>query len=403
LSLTLLFDLDNTLLKNDIDAFLPQYLKAFARHIAGQIDPDLFVKALLAGTQAMGHNRQPDCTLREAFEAVFYPMLGVRPETFEPLAEEFYSQVFPTLRRLTQPEPEAVALVETCIARGYRMAVATNPMFPNLAVAQRLAWADLPADEYPFEIVASYETFHFAKPQPAFFTELLARLGWPAGPVALVGDDLKRDVAGGRRAGLAVYWIAQPGVQAPDGPDGPSASGKLGDLLSWIDAVPAEALRPDTRQPQSLLANLYSTPAALDGLCRDLPEAAWSFQPQPGEWGLTEIVCHLRDVEQEVNLPRVRRMLGESNPFISGEDTDPWAERRGYRYQDGLQALNQFTQARLELIALLERMPPDCWQAPARHAIFGPTTLLEVVRILTAHDRAHIQQVHQNLRAISGS
>lgn len=401
MSLTLLFDLDNTLLKNDIDAFLPQYLKAFARHITGHMDPDLFVKALLAGTQAMGLNRRPDCTLREAFEAVFYPMLGVEPGVFEPLAEEFYSQVFPTLRRLTQPEPEAVTLVEACTERGYRMAVATNPLFPSTAVAQRLAWADLPADAYPFEIVTSYETFHFAKPQPAYFAELLARLGWPAGPVALVGDDLERDVAGGRRAGLPVFWIAQAGIQAPDGPYGPSANGRLDDLLPWIDSLPAEQLRPDLSQPDTLLASLYSTPAALDGLCRDLPENSWSFQPQPGEWGLTEIACHLRDVEQEVNLPRVRRLLGESNPFISGEDTDPWAERRGYRYQDGPQALREFTQARLELIALLESMPPDCWQAPARHAIFGPTTLLEVVRILTAHDRVHIQQVHQNLKAIS--
>jgi len=49
----------------------------------------------------MGKNRRPDCTLREAFEAVFYPMLGVGPETFQPLADQFYSQVFPTLSHLT--------------------------------------------------------------------------------------------------------------------------------------------------------------------------------------------------------------------------------------------------------------------------------------------------------------
>jgi len=171
--------------------------------------------------------------------------------------------------------------------------------------------------------------------------------------------------------GLPVFWLAQADLQAPDGSLGPSASGSLGDLLPWIDSAPAELLRPDLSQPESLLAGLYSTPAALDGLCRDLPELSWSLQPQPGEWGLTEIVCHLRDVEQEVNLPRVRRLLGESNPFISGEDTDPWAEARGYRYQDGPLALRQFIEARLDLIALLESMPPDCWGAPARHAILA--------------------------------
>jgi hypothetical protein len=104
-------------------------------------------------------------------------------------------------------------------------------------------------------------------------------------------------------------------------------------------------------------------------------------------------------VEQEVNLPRLRRLLNESNPFLSGEDTDPWAQKRGYRNQDGPLALSQFIAARMEFIALLESMPPDCWQAPARHAIFGPTTLKEIVSILASHDRLHIQQVHQVFKA----
>lgn len=401
MSLTLLFDLDNTLLKNDIEAFLPHYLKAFAHQVAGQVDPDRFVRSLLAGTQAMMKNRRPDCTLREAFEAVFYPMLGLEPALFEPLAEQFYSQVFPSLRHLTQPIPQAIQLVETCVARGYRLSLATNPAFPLVAVLQRLAWAELPAQLYPFEIVASYETFHFAKPEPAFFAELLARMGWPGGPVVVIGDDLERDVAAGRRMGLPVFWVQQDGLTAPVGPAGPTAVGGPSDVLPWLDASPEDALRQDLSQPQALLAILYSTPAALDGLCRNLPQSAWSIQPQPGEWGLAEIACHLRDVEGEVNLPRLRRMLSENNPFISGQDTDPWAQARGYRYQDGLQALQDFIASRMELLAALEAMPPDCWGAPARHAIFGPTTLQEVISIQAAHDRAHIQQVHQVLKAIS--
>jgi len=400
LSLTLLLDLDNTLLKNDSEAFLPHYLRAFAGQVRQQIDPDQFVQSLHAGTQAMVKNHRPDLTLREVFEAVFYPRLGIEPNLFQPLADQFYDQVFPTLRRLTEPSPDAVRFVEACLTRGYQMAIATNPLFPRTAILQRLDWANLPIESYPFEVVSSYETFHFAKPEPAYFAELLARLGWPAGPAMVIGDDLKRDVAAGRRLGLPAFWIAQSGVAVPDGPVGPSASGGLSDILPWSDSTPAESLRPNYNQPEGLIAILYSTPAALDSLSRDLSEAVWSTIPQPGEWGLTEIACHLRDVEQEVNLTRVRRMLGEINPFLSGEDTDPWAEVRGYHYQDGPEALRQFIAARMELIALLESMPPDCWQAPARHAIFGPTTLLEVVSILAAHDRVHIQQVHQVMKAI---
>jgi HAD superfamily hydrolase (TIGR01549 family) len=400
LSLTLLVDLDNTLLNNDIDVFVPQYLRLFARHVSDQVDPDRFTQALLAGTQAMVRNHRPDKTLLEVFEAAFFPKVRLQPSQFQRLVDQFYEQVFPSLRGLAGPKPEAVSFVEACRERGYQMAIATNPLFPRTAIHQRLAWANLPVEKYPFKIISSYETFHFAKPEPAYFAELMARLGWPAEPVVVVGDDLERDVAAGRRIGLPAFWIASPGASSPDGPLGPTASGSLDQVLAWIDSAPVESLKPDFNQPEGLLAILYSTPAALDSLCRRLSEAAWSAIPQPGEWGLTEIACHLRDVEQEVNLTRVRRMLGESNPFLAGEDTDPWAEQRGYHYQDGPEALKQFTTARLALISLLESMPPDCWQAPARHAIFGPTTLLEMVSIQAAHDRAHIQQVHQLLQAI---
>ena len=37
---------------------------------------------------------------------------------------------------------------------------------------------------------------------------------------------------------------------------------------------------------------------------------------------LTEIACHLRDVDLEVNLPRVQAVLETDNPFIAGAVTD---------------------------------------------------------------------------------
>ena len=152
---TLLLDLDDTLLGNDIDDFLPHYLGAFSREVAAYVDPDHFVKTLMAGTNAMVTNRRPNCTLQEVFEASFFPTLGLDAGVFRPVAERFYEQVFPTLRELTHPRPEAVRLVEEAVERGYRVVIATNPLFPTTAIQQRLAWAGLPVERYPFELVTS--------------------------------------------------------------------------------------------------------------------------------------------------------------------------------------------------------------------------------------------------------
>lgn len=390
---TMLVDLDDTLLKNSIDSFLPQYLKAWGRFVAPYIDPEKFIDVLMAGTRAMVLNRNPDCTLQEAFEATFFPNLGIEPELFREMADRFYAEVFPLLKTYTQPIPEAAPVVGEMMRRGYPVVVATNPLFPQEAVQQRLGWAGLPVDQFPFDLVASYESFHFVKPDPAFFAEALAKLGWPEGPAVIVGDDVEREVIAGRKLGLPVFWISKDGIKVPAEADGPTACGTLKDLLPWLDRNIPEGLAPDFNSPAALLAILRSTAAATDSFCRDLSPEQWVLRPSDEEWSLTETLCHLRDVDAEVNLRRVKKVLDEQNPFLPGEDTDPWAQERGYIKQNGFKALRQFMGARMELVSLLQGLDERDWQRPARHAIFGPTRLIELVSIVAAHDRVHVRQV----------
>jgi FMN phosphatase YigB (HAD superfamily) len=397
LSLTLLLDLDDTLLVNNMDTFVPAYLGAFSRHVANFVDPQKFVDALLGGTRQMTRNRRPDCTLQDVFEEFFFSMLQVDAGQFRQIADSFYADVFPGLRKLTHPNPGAIELVERALGRGYRLAIATNPLFPLTAIQQRLEWAGLAVEKYPFELVPSYATFHFAKPDPAYFAELLGKLGWPEGPILVVGDDLEMDIAAARQLGLPAFWLERDGV-APRGKNSlPSQSGGLGDILPWLDQLSLENLRPDYNMPAAMLDTLRATPAVLHVLCRDLSAEAWVRQPQPGEWSLTEILCHLRDVDQEVNLPRLQKVLAETNPFIPGRDTDPWAEQREYIRQDGVQALIQFTAVRIKMLALLQTLSLPDWQRPARHAILGPTLLIELVGIIAEHDRLHLRQTKKTL------
>jgi FMN phosphatase YigB (HAD superfamily) len=398
---TLLLDLDNTLLDNNIDTFLPAYLQALSRELISYAEPKRLIDTLIAATGKMVKNTRPDCTLKDIFDEAFYPAVGIDPFVIRGAIEKFYAEVFPTLKKLTHPRPEAIQMVEQAFERGYQLVIATNPVFPRTAVMQRLTWAGLPADKYPFALVTSYEKYHFAKPHAAFYAEIMARLGWPEGPVVMVGDDLHRDIAAARKLGLAAFWLTEPGMTLPVGSETPTASGRLSDLIPWLENSPATTMLPETNLPSAMLATLRSTPATLDTLCRDLSLEAWTERPEPGEWSLTEILCHLRDVEKEVNLPRVQLVLDHDNPFISGKDTDPWAEQRQYLLQNGPQALNKFTAARLELLDLLEAVRPEDWDRPARHSIFGPTRLSELVRINAGHDRLHIQQAQAALKAIS--
>jgi hypothetical protein len=219
--------------------------------------------------------------------------------------------------------------------------------------------------------------------------------------VVVVGDDLERDIYAGRRLGLPAYWIGQPGKAPANGGNAPSKVGKIEELIPWLEQASPQALQAEYNNPNAWLAILRSTPAGLDGFCRGLEGFDWATRSHPDEWSLTEVLCHLRDVDQEVNLPRLRKVLAETNPFLPGEDTDRWAEVRQYCFQDGPQALCQFIATRSELVDLLESLAAEDWQRPARHAIFGPTRLQELVNIFAAHDRVHMEQVYELLKKVA--
>lgn len=121
---------------------------------------------------------------------------------------------------------------------------------------------------------------------------------------------------------------------------------------------------------------------------RDDPGVDW-YKPIDDGWSLTEMICHLRDVEREVHQARIRTLLFDEQAFLPGINADEWAEERGYRLQDGRAALEAYLQARDGTIAMLQDLPPDAWARQGQHTFFGPTSLREIVYLAVQHDRAH--------------
>ncbi|RLC86226.1 MAG: HAD family hydrolase [Chloroflexi bacterium] len=237
----ILFDLDNTLLGNSMETFVPAYFQALTRYVAHLIPPDRLLTELLRATRAMEANDGNGPTNEEAFAALFYPAVGYERATLEPIFERFYAEEFPKLRSLTQARPEARPLVEWAFERGLQVVIATNPLFPRTAVEQRLEWADVPVTEFDYALVTSYEIMHATKAHPAYYREILARLGREPRECLMVGDDWEHDIAQAASIGIPVYWIADPGETPPS----PSfhredemgtlvGQGTLADLWGWV-------------------------------------------------------------------------------------------------------------------------------------------------------------------------
>jgi hypothetical protein len=46
---------------------------------------------------------------------------------------------------------------------------------------------------------------------------------------------------------------------------------------------------------------------------------------------------------------------------------------------------------------MLQKLPPQAWPRPGRHAIFGPTTLAEQMTFIARHDMMHLDQLRARL------
>ncbi|MBN2085135.1 MAG: DinB family protein [Anaerolineales bacterium] len=391
----ILFDLDDTLLENDIERFLPAYFRSLGKFMAPRIDPARLQDALMAGTGAMLQNTDPEITLQQAFEQVFFTKLGMDRETLTPEFDRFYAERFPILKDLTKPVDQAVQAVELAFGLRWKVAIATNPVFPLAAVEHRLDWAGLAPDVYSFDLVPSYESMHFAKPHPEFAAEVLGRIAAQPGEAVFIGNDDAEDLAPARALGLATYRVIRgPEADAPP-VRGQGAMTRLARELE-TDHCEAVFMLPADPSPCALPALLSGH---LGAILNTFRESRWSCCPQEEGWGPVEIACHLRDVELEITQPRLRKMLAEENPYLSPVESDSWAEERGYRAQDGPQALRDFAAARKATIAMLQDLQRADWARTARHALFGPTTLAEQAHFSARHDLLHIEQLQGSAAA----
>lgn len=235
-----LLDLDDTLLINDMETFSPHYYRALMNKMRSVCPPGAFVEALNNGVRAMVHNDGRQGTNAEVFGREFYRRLGRDPQEIEPILLEFYANEFEELAQHTEPDPVARRLVQLLQERGYQIAIATQPLFPRIAIEARLRWAGVGVDEFRYDMITSYENMRACKPHTAYFEAVLQQLGRRAPEALMVGDSLEADMPA-RRMGLYTFWVDRG--RLPDDTQVESdARGTLSDLYTLIESGAIDAL-----------------------------------------------------------------------------------------------------------------------------------------------------------------
>lgn len=201
---TVLFDLDGTLLPMVQEDFVRAYFARLASFAAPYgYEAKSLIDTLWKGTAAMVQNDGAK-TNREVFWDAFVSVFGEQARAHEAVFEKFYATDFNLAQNACGFAPEAAETVEFLKAKGIRRVLATNPIFPAVATQARIRWAGLHAED--FEFITTYENSRHCKPNPAYFADILDRIGCRAEECLMVGNDAVEDLAA-QRVGIPVFLL----------------------------------------------------------------------------------------------------------------------------------------------------------------------------------------------------
>ena len=227
-----LFDLDGTLLPMDQDVFIKTYLGMLVKSIAPfGYDPKLLADTIMMGTADMVKNngeKTNECRFWDRFTSVF----GEDALADMPLFNEFYEKEFDKVSSVCGFEPMAAEAVKEIKKLGYRVSLATQPAFPMMATERRIKWAGLSKED--FELVTTYESSRFCKPNLSYYMDITDALGVSPEECLMVGNDAHEDTCI-EALGVPVFLITQDLLNRHNRDISGYPQGDLNDLLRFVE------------------------------------------------------------------------------------------------------------------------------------------------------------------------
>ena len=149
---------------------------------------------------------------------------------------------------------------------------------------------------------------------------------------------------------------------------------------------------------ENTISLLARTPATLNALLRDLPDAWTSVNEGGKTFSAFDVVGHLVHGESTDWIPRAKRILefGESRAF---DPFDRFAQERESQGKSLPQLLDEFANLRARNLSELRSLGLTGQQLQLRgkHPRLGSVTLGNLLATWAAHDMTHLHQVSRIL------
>jgi uncharacterized damage-inducible protein DinB len=148
------------------------------------------------------------------------------------------------------------------------------------------------------------------------------------------------------------------------------------------------------------LTVVRATPTALAQAIQGLSDEQLRKPERSGKWSIGQVLQHLADSDLVWGW-RVRLILAQDRPTLTGYDQDLWAERLHYADSDPAESLETFRVLRRANIRLIERAAPADLRRVGVHSERGDESLEHLQRLYAGHDLMHLAQIDRIRKAVA--
>ena len=231
---TILFDLDGTLLPMNYDCFAKTYFTGLEKATVGLMAPGKLSKAIMQAVENLAHDSSSD-TNEIKFYRAFEAITGLNREKFDKYANVYYEKNFDECEADCKRSTVLLDALKVVKDKGYTVALATNPLFPKIAVLKRMEWAGLKLSD--FEHISSFEDDSFCKPQKEYFLDILKKLNKEPSECLMVGNDMQEDAVAAT-AGIDTYIITDYIIDRKNTAHTPKYMSNSGGFFDFAAALP---------------------------------------------------------------------------------------------------------------------------------------------------------------------
>jgi hypothetical protein len=157
--------------------------------------------------------------------------------------------------------------------------------------------------------------------------------------------------------------------------------------------------QPAPLNPTDAAELLRATGVALREELTALPEEAARWHPAEGEWCIKETLGHLIETERRGFAGRIRTLLAEDEPQLTGWDPAAVARARHDCDRELAELLREFSEERRASVILVLGLRDADLQHGGHHPQVGYLRVGDLLHEWIHHDRNHIRQMHAAVQA----